>query len=1129
VAADAGLSRRILYGAMWLAASCALSAAACDTPAGHLIAADSVVEVRATVSSPWVAIRPGHSFCGGDQIAVRGDGRAAVVLSNDVLVRLDRNTTLTLTEVAADRDSRIGLVEGIVHVISRFRKRFGVSTPFVNALVEGTEFTVASDATKSRVSVDEGHVRTVNDGGEQVLGFGESAEAGAGAAPHGIVVRPLDTISWAIHYPQVVWLDDGEIGRIGDASAADIRRARDAAANGRTGEALAALPVVPATQAVQRLVAFRASLLLALGRPDAAQEAIAGLAGSADAAALEAIIAVVRNRNDAALDAARRAVAADANSVSAQLALSYTLQARRQVNEALAPAVRATALTPANPVAWARRAELELSLGQLAAGQTSASRALELAPTMPRARAMLGIAQLLSRDSAAALGTLEAAVASDPADPLAHFGLGLVYVHRNDIERGRREVEIAVLLDPTNAELRSYLGRAYLEEKRSPVAAAEFDLARRLDPASPTPWYFDAFRKLREGDPLGAISDGEEAIARNDNRAVLRPSELLDHDRAARSASLGAAYREIGFKERLAATAMAALADDPASPAAHRLLADAYADTPRYESARLSEQLQSQLRQPIGQWPLPAQYDIAQAPILGGPRNISPEETSILFGAKPFRLAASGMVGTQGSGSTSLAVSRAWDAAQLSFSSFDYRHDVLSDLTPTKLTGNRAEMQFGPGPNHMIYAEIARYDSETGDLTQRLVGAPVDNTYRQQVSTDQTGFGYRWDRSATEQLIIESSFVQRRQHEAATDQFGFFQIDHDFLENTNGRGLSFQYLAQLSPLSMVVGASAFRADFAYLLKFTPSLPSFPPSVSQPAWTARHDTDYIYVHDQLGAYGAIDVGLAFHRFQEENMPSTERLAGKIGMNLNLWSGGKISIAQFETVKGPLLEQRSLEPTAFGGFNQVFDDLDGTRSTRSGLRLEQRFDTTTNAGFELSRRRLDVPNIGCQDQPCFGAWEEDSHQAFAATSWLGRFGASVEWHYETLRLRDSIDLAPVGDIPFRIRTELVPIRFWASISKGITGTIEQIHVRQDAIRMVTDDADNLIAESGSSSFWLTNFRIKWRPEATAPYSIQLAAYNLMNRHFRFQNTDMNNLPRTPLFYPDRTVLLQLDIHF
>jgi hypothetical protein len=61
-------------------------------------------------------------------------------------------------------------------------------------------------------------------------------------------------------------------------------------------------------------------------------------------------------------------------------------------------------------------------------------------------------------------------------------------------------VEIAALLDPANAELRSYLGRAYMEEARSKVAGDQFDLARRLDPAS-HPWYFDAFRQLREGEP----------------------------------------------------------------------------------------------------------------------------------------------------------------------------------------------------------------------------------------------------------------------------------------------------------------------------------------------------------------------------------------------------------------------------------------------------------------------------------------------------------------------------------------------------------------------------------------------------------------------------------------------------
>ena len=72
------------------------SALACEPPAGHLAATEGRIEVRAAGEGQWRIATPRQPLCPGDQVAVRGPGRAAVVLAQDVLVRLDHNTTLTL-------------------------------------------------------------------------------------------------------------------------------------------------------------------------------------------------------------------------------------------------------------------------------------------------------------------------------------------------------------------------------------------------------------------------------------------------------------------------------------------------------------------------------------------------------------------------------------------------------------------------------------------------------------------------------------------------------------------------------------------------------------------------------------------------------------------------------------------------------------------------------------------------------------------------------------------------------------------------------------------------------------------------------------------------------------------------
>ena len=65
----------------------------------------------------------------------------------------------------------------------------------------------------------------------------------------------------------------------------------------------------------------------------------------------------------------------------------------------------------------------------------------------------------------------------------------------------------------------------------------------------PTPWFYDAIRKQTANRPVEALQDLQKSIELNDNRAVYRSRLLLDEDLAARSASLGRIYSDLGFQQ----------------------------------------------------------------------------------------------------------------------------------------------------------------------------------------------------------------------------------------------------------------------------------------------------------------------------------------------------------------------------------------------------------------------------------------------------------------------------------------------------------------------------------------------------------------------------------------------------
>jgi tetratricopeptide (TPR) repeat protein len=1119
--------RPIYFGLTLALSGLSLDSLACDPQAGRLTAVEGRVEVRAASGGNWQAASARQILCPGDQIAVRGPGRAAVVLSQDVLVRLDQNTTLTLPPSASSGE--LGLGRGVVHVISRFTKRFGVITPFVNALVDGTEFTVASDDTAARVVVAEGRVRTTNSAGEQSLGAGEASETHAGSAPGRVTIRPLDAVAWAIHYPAVLRLSDAELAAWPDAVRSPLAAARRDADNGRFREALDTLAALPEAGTQPGLAALKAGALLGLGQVGEARALIARFApdASASLAAVEAVVLVARNDTSAAETAARRAVSLDARSAAAQLALSYALQSARQLPAALAAAEQATALDANDPLAWARRAELELSLGHSEAGGDSARRAVALGPDTPRARAMAAFARLIAGETDDAATDFQSALDSNDAEPLAHFGLGLALLRQGHTDAGRREVEIAALLDPGNAELRSYLGRAYMEEERSKVAGSQFELARRLDPASPTPWYFDAFRKLRDREPLAAIADGEQALALNNQRAVLRSTALLDQDRAARAASLGAAYQQVGFAAPAQVAAMQALDDDNQNAAAHRLLADAYADTPRYEGARLSELLQAQLRQPIGHWPLAPQFVMPAIPMLDGPRAVSPDEATAFFERKPTRFAASLAGGTRDTLSGSFVASHAWERAQLSIGAFDYRSRGLdARIADTHLAGSRIDGQFALTPRTMLLAEMRHTERSGGDQSKSLFDGAIGTL--QNVITDLGRIGIRHELGAGEEFIAEVN--TRRIREREKDLFQInppgIDIDTDSRLQQRTRGLSMLYSRQQERLGVVAGASAFRLsgtqDTTFMTSLTMDRSIVLNVTNIPTTSLKSDRDTAFGYGQWRINPAVTVhgGVEYVRFDQLDFSQAERINGKLGIVARLATGTTLRSAFFQGVSGSKYDRESLAPTQFAGFNQVFDDPTGTRWRRAAIGLDQRFAGGITAGLEASGRILNVPMFSTGSSMELGRWNEQLHRAHVAVPFGHKVALSAEWRHEETQTELNTDFR---GLPYKVRTDLVPLRLWLKTGPADV-LVENWAVRQHAAQL--DGAGSDL--HAGSTFSTTNLRISM-PIVSNRLTATLGLYNVFDRQFRFHNTDLNGDPKVPLFYPQRTALLQGHFRF
>jgi len=606
----------------------------CEPWVAKLVSVEGAVEARPAKQVDWRSANIGETFCPGDSIRLH-QYRAAIVLSNETIMRLDAGTTLTFTKLEQDEPTWLDLITGMVHFISRVPRRLTITTPFVNGFVEGTEFVIRVDNSRTTLWVFEGRVLASNDLGTLQVASGEVAVAKAGQPPRLVtVVKPRDAVQWALYYPPII---DYRAVEVRGPASGPIRNALDAYGRGDLLNALNQLEAVPSEHRDVPFFILRAGLLLSAGRVEQAEadlaEATRRESNNGQVLALQSIIKLVENEKEAALQLANEAIERTPEFPVPWIARSYADQAAFDLEQAQASVEQALKLAPDNALAWARLSELWLARGYLSRALDAAEEAVARNPNLARTQTILGFAYLAQYQMEEAKMAFQQAIQLDQADPLPRLGLGLAKVRESNLEEGRREMEIAASLDPNDAIIRSYLGKAYFEERRSPLAGTQFDIAKELDPRDPTPWFYDAIRKQLINRPVEALHDLQESIELNDNRAVYRGQLLLDQDVAARGATVGRIYENLGFHQRGRVEGWYSLSRDPASPMAHRLLSDVYSTLPRHEIARVSELLQSQLLQPLNTNNLQPQLAFSNLQIFegAGPSVFSLNEFNPLF------------------------------------------------------------------------------------------------------------------------------------------------------------------------------------------------------------------------------------------------------------------------------------------------------------------------------------------------------------------------------------------------------------------------------------------------------------------------------------------------------------------
>ncbi len=1082
----------------------AKAAEVCVLAAAEVVSVEGIVEFRKSKDNAWHQTEQNTQLCAGDQLRTRRHSRAAVRLMNESVMRLDQRTTLTFPEVEEKKAfSFIGLINGAIHVITRTPIPFKVRTPFVNALVEGTEFYVGVDENSSRLVVYEGRVTASNDFGSLALVGHEAAVAYADQPPQReTIVRPLDAVQWALYYPAIIGYHRN---------------------NNLSGEA--------DTDNQLR----QAEHLLSIGRVDEAHDVINQVlssdADNSDAIALQAIIAVVQNNKEQALELATHAVELDPFSVPAKLALSYAQQAHFKIEEALNSVQQVVDLDLQNALLWARLAELQMSVGELRLALDAAQEAVNLNPAIAKTQTVLGFAYLLKINTVEAKSIFTKAILLDQSDPMPRLGMGLALIREGDLETGRIELEIAAILDPANSLIRSYLGKAYFEEDRYPQASTQFDLARERDPNDPTPWFYDAIQKQTQNRPVEALKDIQKSIELNDNRAVYRSGLLLDQDEAARGTSLARIYDNLSFEKRAVVEATKSLSIDPANHSAHRFLSDAYIKMPMHASARASELLQAQMLQPININPV-------QPPLVVDDFNVLTETGVSTTGFNEFtplmernksQLIASGIVGSNNTLGDEVVASALYDRASISVGQYHFQTDGFKENNDQKHNIVNAFMQYAVTPKLNIQAEVRRRTTEHGNLLQDnnpdFFGFHQET--RKKLAQDTARIGVRYKFSPDQDLIVSSKFIER------SDKTSFEKSEDIFEINNSGFHIEGQHLFRHKHFNSIYGGGVYRFK-----KFDGEQ-----EIDGPFKYTDRENVYLYTHINYFRDVNLTLGLSYDAYKKAfNSPITDsrddKINPKFGVQWNIFDNLRFRAAWFETSKSDFLAQQTLEPTQVAGFNQFFDDRNNTRTERMGVGLDYHLSHRLYGGVEASKRILHVP-IWQSTSEVFSfhrIWEKQKEYLYRAyVYWTPHsyWAIKGELQFEQFKRReDRFDLTPI-----RIQNLIVPvgIEFFhpSGLFSGITGTF----VEQERTPFFgVDERFRKLTNSGDDAFFMLDAVLGFRlPNRRGLLSLE--GRNLLNENFFFRNYNFqapdpanpNNFSPTRTFVPERLFFMRFTWNF
>src|SRR3712207_2546787 len=159
--------------------------------AGAIVAVKGGEEMRFVREDLWRSAPVQQSVVGGDTLRTNEIGNLAILFSDQTQIRVGRNSTLTVNDVAAGQagNTQLSLEGGNIWArAARGGSGVDVKTPAAVAAIRGTDWSLTVEGSRTSLLVLECVVELINPQGSVTVRQGEGAVVSIGQAPTKFVI-----------------------------------------------------------------------------------------------------------------------------------------------------------------------------------------------------------------------------------------------------------------------------------------------------------------------------------------------------------------------------------------------------------------------------------------------------------------------------------------------------------------------------------------------------------------------------------------------------------------------------------------------------------------------------------------------------------------------------------------------------------------------------------------------------------------------------------------------------------------------------------------------------------------------------------------------------------------------------